>query len=97
MSKKSRFRGCLDNQDGKRDQALLKYSSQHLYHINWSLTKKLCSKKSLLLACQILSLLVNTLASDEKYPVLNRENLTLLIQIELSQKQIIFLNFLLQF
>ena len=87
MSKKSRFRGCFDKQYGKRAQALLKSASQHLYHIHWSLARKLCSKKSLLLTCQILGLLVNTLAADEKYPVLNRDNLTIPIQMQLSQKQ----------
>ena len=45
---------------------------------------------SLLLTCQILGLLVNTFATDEKYPVLNRENLMILIQMDLSQKQITF-------
>ena len=87
MSKKSRFRGCFDKQYGKRAQTLLKSASQHLYQIHWSLAGKLCSKKSLLLTCEILGLLVNTLAADEKYPVLNRDNLTIPIQMQLSQKQ----------
>ena len=43
-------------------------------------------KKSLLLTCQILGLLVDTLAAEEKYPVLNRDNLTILIQKQLSEK-----------
>ena len=34
-----------------------------------------------------MGLLVNTLAADEKYPVLKRENLTIAIQMQLSQKQ----------
>ena len=50
-------------------------------------------KKSLLLTCKILGLLVNTLATDEKYPVLNRENLTIPIQMQLSQKQKTFSEF----
>ena len=87
MSKKSRFRGCFDKQYGKRAQALLKSASQHLYHIHRSLPRKLSWKKSLLLTCQILGLLVNTLAADEKYPVLNTDNLTIPIQIQFSQKQ----------
>ena len=87
MSKKSRFRGCFDKQYGKRAQALLKSASQHLYHIHRSLPRKLSWKKSLLLTCQILGLLVNTLAAEEKCPVLNRENLTIPIQMQLSQKQ----------
>ena len=97
MSKKSRFRGCFDKQYGKRAQALLKSASQHLYHIHRSLPRKLSWKKSLLLTCQILGLLVNTLAADEKYPVLNRDNLTIPIEMQLSQKQKVFLNFLLLF
>ena len=44
-------------------------------------------EKSLLLTCQILGLLVNTLAADEKNPVLNRDNLTIPIQMQLSQKE----------
>ena len=87
MSKKSRFRGCFDKQYGKRAQTLLKSASQHLYQIHWSLAGKLCSKKSLLLTCEILGLLVNTLDADDKYPVLNKDNLTIPIQMQLSQKQ----------
>ena len=33
-----------------------------------------------------MGLLVNTLATGEKYPVLNEDNLTIPIQMELSQK-----------
>ena len=33
---------------------------------------------------------VNTLASDEKYIVLNTDNLTIQIQVEFSQKKIFF-------
>ena len=50
-------------------------------------------KKSLLLTWKILGLLVNTLAPDEKYPVLNRDNLTIPIQMQLSQKQKTFSEF----
>ena len=32
-------------------------------------------------------MLVNTLATDEMYPLVNRDNLTIPIQIPLSQKQ----------
>ena len=63
----------------------------------WSLATKLCSKKSLLLTCQILGLLVKTLAANEKYLVLNGENLTIPIQVILSEKKNFFLNFLLHF
>ena len=93
MSKKSSFIGCLDKHYGKRAETLLKSASQQLYHIHWSLASKLCLKKSLLSTGQILELLVNTLATDEKYPVLNRDNLTIPIQIQLSDKQKCFSKF----
>ena len=47
----------------------------------------------LLLTHQIFWLLVNTLAADEKYPVLNRDNLTIPIQMQLSEKQKTFSQF----
>ena len=81
MSKKSRFRGSFNKQHGKGAQALFKSGWHHLYDIHSSLASHLSRKKSLLLTCKILGLLVNTLAADEKYPVLNREDLTILIQI----------------
>ena len=40
-----------------------------------------------------MGLLVNTLAAQEKDPVLNRENLTMPIQMQLSQKQKFFSEF----
>ena len=40
-----------------------------------------------MLTCQILGLLVNTVAADDKYPVLNRENLTIPIKMQLSKKE----------
>ena len=87
MCKKSRFRGCLEKQYGKRAQTLFKSASDYFYHIHWQLPSQLNRKKSLLLACQILGLLVNTLPAKKKYPVLNRDNLTIPIQMQLSQKQ----------
>ena len=48
---------------------------------------------SLLLTCQSLGLLVNTLAANEKYSVFNRDNLTIAIQIQLSQKKKSFAQF----
>ena len=40
-----------------------------------------------------MGLLVNLSAADEKYPVSNRDNLTTAIQIELSQKEQNFSDF----
>ena len=49
--------------------------------------------KVLLLTRQILELLVNTLAADDRYPDVNKENLTIPIQMQLSQKQNTFSKF----
>ena len=93
MSKKCCFRGPFDKQHGKRAQALLKSASQHLYQIHLSLPRQLSLKESLLLTCQILGQIVNLLAANKKYPVLNRDNLTIPIQIKLSRKQKFFSKF----
>ena len=93
MSKKSRFRGLLNKPHGKRAEPLLKSAWQHVYHIHWSLPSELSWKKSLFFNCQILGLLANTLAADEKCPVLNRHNLTIPIQMELSEKHKTFCQF----
>ena len=50
-------------------------------------------KTSLLLTCYFLGMLVNTLAADKKYRVLNRDNLTIPIQMQLSRKQKTFSQF----
>ena len=42
---------------------------------------------SLLVICKILGLFVNTLTADDKYSLLNRDNLTQSIQTLLSQKE----------
>ena len=97
MSKTSRFRGQFVKQHCTRAQALLKSASQHLDQINRPLPRKLSCKKSVLLTCQLLGLLVNTLAADDKYPVSNRDNLMTAFQIQLSQKQKRFSEFLDEF
>ena len=93
MTKKSRFRGPLDKQHVKHAQALLKSTSQHLYDIHWSLPIQLNWRKSLLLTSEILGRLVTTLTVNEKYPVFNRDNSTIPIQMEISQKQEKFCKF----
>ena len=94
MSKKPHLREPFDKQHGKHVQELLKSTSQHLYHIHSSRPGQLSWKKSLLLTCQILGLLVNNLDADDKYPVLNRDNLAIPVRMQLSQKIKGFLNFL---
>ena len=93
MSKKAHFRGCFDDQYDKHAKALLKSASQHLYQIHWSLPRNFSFERSLLFTGQVLGLVDNTLAADEKYPVLNRDNLTIPIQMQLSQKQKTFSQF----
>ena len=54
-------------------------------------------KKSLLVIHKILRLFVHTLAVNDKQYLLNRDNLTQPIQIQLSQKQKIFSEFFFAF
>ena len=87
MSIKSRFKGSFKKQHGKCVQTLLKFAWQNLYHIYWSLWRQLTCKKSLLVTCKISSLFLNTLSADGKYSLLNRDNLTEPIQMQVSRKQ----------
>ena len=93
MSINSCFRRRLEKQHGKCAKAMLKSASEHFYHIHWSLPSQFSQKKSLLLTCQILGFLVNKLDSDDRYPVLNRDNLTIVGQMQLPQKQKTFSQF----
>ena len=43
--------------------------------------------KSLLVICETLELFVNTLAANDRYSLLNRDNLTQPIQMQLPQKK----------
>ena len=87
MSEKSRFKGSFGKQHGKRAQTLLKFEWKHLYHISWSLWRKLPLKKSLLLIWKISRRFPNTLNANGKYSLFKRDNLTQPIQMQLSRKQ----------
>ena len=50
-------------------------------------------KKFLLLTCKTLALLGNALPADENCPLLNRDNLTIIIEMQSSQKQNTFYEF----
>ena len=54
-------------------------------------------KKSLLMIGKILSLFVSTLTVNDKHYLLNRENLTEQIQMQLSEKQKTFCGFFFRF
>ena len=92
ISYKSHFRRPFDKQHGKCGQSLFK-SAQHLYYIDSSLPSRSSWKKSLFLRGHMLGHLVNTSAADDKYPVLNRANLTIRIQMQLSRKHKTFCQF----
>ena len=87
MPVKSRFRGVFHNKHGKRAERLLKSAQSYFYHICSSLWTSFGWKKSMLVLCKFLRLLVKTLTDDEKYSLLYRENLMQPIQILLSQKR----------
>ena len=54
------------------------------------MSKQLSWKKSLLVICKVLGLLVNTLTANDKNFLLNCDNLKKRIQMQLSKKQKIF-------
>ena len=97
ISKKSRFKWSFGKEHGKRAQTLLKFESKHLYHIYWSLWRQLTCEKTLLVICKVSRLFPNTLSPNGKYSLLNRDNLTQAIQMQLSQKQKTFSNFIAAF
>ena len=97
MSITSRFKGSFKEQHGKCAQTLFKFAWQNLYHIYWSLWRQLTFKKFPLVICKISRLFPNTLSADGMYSLLNRDNLTQLIQVQLSRKQKTFSRFLCTF
>ena len=54
-------------------------------------------KKSVLVRRKALEHFLNTLSADDKYSLLNRDNLAQLIRTQLSQKQKPFYEFFLEF
>ena len=87
ISKKSTFRAPFEKQHVKGDQTLSKFERHHLYHIYWSLWRLLSWKKSLVVTCKVLRMFIHILTTNEKSSLLNRDNLTHPIWMQLSQKQ----------
>ena len=81
MSKKPRFRRSFKKQHGKIAQTLLKYESQYLFHIYWLQLEKVCVS-----AMQNLKTVFNTLTADDKYSLLNKDNLRQPILMELCRE-----------
>ena len=90
MSKKPRFSGRLVSEHGKSVETMFQSGIHHLYNIYQSLWRWLLWKKSLLVIHKILRLFLYTLRVNDKHSLLNRDNLTEPIKIQLSQKQKIF-------
>ena len=86
MPKKSRFRVSVEKQHCECPQTLFTFETHPLYHIYWSLESQLSWKKSLLVICKISNLFPKTLSGDGQYSLLDRENLTQQIHMELSPK-----------
>ena len=97
MPQKSNFGGSFDKRHGKRAETLLKSETQQLCHIYWSLWKQFSWKNSLIVICKILGLFHNPLTADDKYSLLNRDNLYQHFQMQLSQKRKILSEFLFAF
>ena len=93
MSIKTCLKGSFKKQHGQCAQIFLIFALQNLYHLYWLLWRQLTFKKFLLVICQIWRLFPNTLSADAKYSLLNTENLTQPIQMQLSQKQKTFSKF----
>ena len=97
ISEKSSFRGPFDKQHGKRDKILLKFQRHYLCDIYWSLWKQFSWKESLIVICKILGHFANTLNVGHISSLLNKDKLTQPIQMQLSQKQKDFSQFLASF
>ena len=97
ISKRSQLKGSFKKQNGKRAKILLKCEWQQIYHIYRSLWRQLIYKKPLLVICKISKLFPNRLSVDGKYTLLNWDNLTQHIQMQLSRKQKAFPEFFSKF
>ena len=93
ISKKSTFRGPFKNQHVKGEQTVLKSERHHFYHIYWALLRQLSWKKYLLVTWKVLKMFANIFFANDKYSLLNSDNLRQPIQMQLSQKRKIFSQF----
>ena len=97
LSKKRSFRTHFDSQHVRESQALANSPSERFYHVVSSLSGKLISGMSPLVLGEILGMFVTKLTADEKYFVQDCQNLQLPIQMQLSEKKKLFLNFFFHF
>ena len=90
LSKKRRFRTRFDSEHVKASQMLAKFPWEPFYHVFLSFSVKLIWEMSPLVLGETLGVFVNTLTADGKYPLQGWENLQLLFQMQLSQKEKMF-------
>ena len=72
---------------------LPKSAQQHFRNIYWSIAMKFNWKMSFLIICKIFWLFFNTSTADGQYSLFNRYNLRQRIQMQLSNKKNLLLNF----
>ena len=84
VSKKRRFRTSFDSQHVKGSETLVKSGWEHFCHIQIPLSREMIWKISPIFKFEILGLFVNTLTADDKYALLDCENLPFPIQMQLS-------------
>ena len=87
LSIERHFRTRFDSQYVKASQILSKSPWEHFYHVFSSLWGKLIWKISPLGIGEILGVFVNKLTAEGKYPVEDWENLSLPIQMQVSEKR----------
>ena len=87
MSKKPCFRGLLDTEHGKLVDIMFQSEWEQVYKIDQSLWRQFHWKKTLLGKHKIIRLFVNTLTVDDKHYLLNSDNLTQPIQMQLYRTQ----------
>ena len=93
MSKKPCFRWLLDTLHGKLVDTMLQSEWERVYKIYQSLWRKFHWKKPVLGIYKIIRLFVNTLTVDDKHYLLNSDNLTQPIQMQLYRRPKSFAEF----
>ena len=87
----------FDSQHVKPSQILPKSLWQQFFQVLSSFSERLISKMSPPVLVEVLWVFVNTVTAEGKYPVQDFENLPLPIQIQLSEKEKTFSQFLFHF
>ena len=97
LSKEWRFRTSFGIQHVKASQRLANSPSQRFYHVFSSFSGQLIWKMSPIVLGEILGVFVNTLTGDGKYLFQDFQNLSLHIQMQISEKLKIFSEFFVPF